>query len=104
LCISLFPDVKSGVARATLFEKKRDRGSGAAPRSREKALPGKKGKEGENDARRMRIMIIVTRSVGKKFLKKSRVHFYRKRMAAVNTCLLPPKAVSAAAAGTKAKR
>ena len=70
-CISLFPDVKSGVVRAASFKKERDRRSGAALRSRERALPEKKGWEGKSDARRMRIVIIMTRSVGRKFLKKA---------------------------------
>jgi hypothetical protein len=44
LCISLFPEVKPGVC-LSVFKKKRDRESEAAPRSRERALLGKKGEE-----------------------------------------------------------
>ena len=46
-----------------LAKKKRDRRSGAALRSQERALLGKKGKEVEM-LLMMRIIIIMTRSVG----------------------------------------
>jgi len=55
-------DVKP-VALVASLEKKRDRRSGAALRSQERALLGKKGKE-EEMLLMMRIMNIMTRFVG----------------------------------------
>jgi hypothetical protein len=58
-CVYLFFRMSS-LARGQPRKKKRDRGSGAALRSQERALLGKKGRKEEVMLWRMRIVFIMT--------------------------------------------